>query len=98
MIQHSVIFNLKHAIGSVEETNFFKALRQLALIPGVEEFKCLDQISPSNPFEYGVSMKFKDRQAYDHYNHNEDHKRFVEVFWARDVADFLEIDYTELPE
>jgi hypothetical protein len=97
MIQHSVIFKLRYRTYSIEEKDFLNAARQLALIPGVQDFQCLRQISPKNHFTFGLSMKFSDQEAYDHYNNHIDHTRFVDVYWRRGVADFLEIDFTELP-
>lgn len=93
MIQHSVIFRLKHPAHSPEETAFLAAADNLRSLPGVQEFQSLRQISPKNPFHFGLSMKFADQQAYAAYNEHPDHARFVETFWARDVDDFLEIDF-----
>jgi heme-degrading monooxygenase HmoA len=98
MIQHSVIFKLKHDKGTDEERSFLQAARQLQSIPGVQDFECLRQISTKNPFDYGLAMKFVDQQTYDTYSNHPDHTRFIEEFWLKDVADFLEIDYTILPK
>lgn len=53
MIQHSVVFTLKHEKGSAEESDFLRVARTLADIPGVKNFKCLRQISPKNHYSFG---------------------------------------------
>jgi len=96
MIQHSVIFKLKHAKDSEEFKSFWEAARKLEDIPGVQKFKCLKQVSPKNDFEYGLSMKFEDQKVFDAYAVHPDHVVFLEEFWAKGVVDFLEIDYKKL--
>lgn len=96
MIQHSVIFKLKHPQGSSEETLFLNAARALDSIPGVRNFKCLRQVSPKNKFEYGLTMEFSDQSTYDEYSRHEKHDAFIQNFWVKDVEDFLEIDYEQL--
>jgi heme-degrading monooxygenase HmoA len=96
MIQHSVIFRLKHAKDSAAESNFLAAARKLESIPGVQNFECLKQISAKNPFDYGLAMKFTDQATYDLYSKHPEHVRFIEDFWLKDVEDFLEIDYVTL--
>ncbi|UFH51940.1 Dabb family protein [Spirosoma sp. KNUC1025] len=96
MIQHSVIFNLKHTPGSTQEQAFFDAARQLATIPGVEQFVCLRQVSPKNPFSFGLSMVFVNQAVYDQYNQHPLHQAFIEQHWLTEVIDFMEIDYLPL--
>ena len=50
----------------------------------------------NNNFEYGISMEFDTKEAYEAYNQHPDHTDFVKTFWMRDVADFLEIDFEPL--
>ena len=88
-IRHSVAFTLHHAEGSVEEASFFEALRALAAIAGVEAFEVVAEVSPKNAYQYGVSMEFADRAAYDAYNAHPDHIAFVTERWTSEVADFL---------
>lgn len=49
-----------------------------------------------NNFDYGFSMEFDSVDAYEAYNQHPDHVAFVETFWKKDVADFLEVDYEPL--
>lgn len=98
MIRHTVVFRLKHPAGSPEEASFLSAARNLASIPGVENFECLRQVSSKNDFTFGLSMEFASQKEYDVYNNHPDHADFVQVRWIPEVADFLEIDYTLMSE
>ena len=93
MIRHTVVFRLKHRPGSTAEQDFLTAARQLAAIPGVQNFECLRQIGTKNPFTFGLSMEFSDDESYRGYNEHPDHGRFVRDRWLPEVAEFLEIDY-----
>ena len=92
-IRHTVVFRLKHASGSAEETAFLGAAKNLAVIPGVENFECLKQVSKKNTFTFGISMEFVDQQTYDRYNSHPDHTAFVQERWLKEVEEFMEIDY-----
>ena len=96
MIQHTVIFSLKHASGSAEEGSFLKGAKALAAIPGVEKFEQLRQVSPDNDYHFGFSMEFASQAEYSAYNDHPDHVAFVRDRWAPEVAKFLEIDYEAL--
>ena len=96
MIRHTAVFRLKHKAGSMPETDFLFAIRKLKDIPGVEKFEVLRQISPKCEFAYGVSMEFKDQEAYTAYNEHPAHVAFVQSRWVPEVAAFTEIDYVAL--
>jgi hypothetical protein len=93
MIRHTVAFKLKHDPGSPLEQDFLATAQQLASIPGVTRFECLPQISPKNPYSYGISMEFSDQAAYEGYNTHPDHVAFVRDRWLPEVESFLEADY-----
>ena len=93
MIRHTVTFKLKHPKGSPQERAFMDAALKLSLIPGVHRFECLRQTSKKNNYDFGISMEFDTRKAYDEYSNHPDHVAFVQSFWMKDVSDFLEIDY-----
>ena len=93
MITHSVFFRLNHEKGSAAEAAFLAKAATLAAIPGVADFHVLNETSPKNPFDYGLSMRFADQAAYDGYNTHPDHVAFVQEIWLKEVADFQEIDY-----
>ena len=93
MIRHTVIFNLKHAHGSLQEKAFLRDALVLKEIPGVKKFEQLRQVSKKNDYEFGFSMEFADQAAYDGYNGHPKHVKFVKERWDREVERFLEIDY-----
>jgi hypothetical protein len=92
-IRHTVIFTFKHSKSPKEVQEFLEAARKLAVIPGVEKFECLKQISPKNKFEFGLSMEFANRGLYEAYNAHPEHTAFVQERWLTEVEDFMEIDY-----
>jgi Stress responsive A/B Barrel Domain len=92
-IRHTVVFSLRHAPGSPEESAFLDAAAALAGIDGVEAFEVLRQVGSKNGFAFGLSMEFAGRDAYAAYDEHPVHVRFVEERWVPEVADFLEIDY-----
>jgi hypothetical protein len=93
-IRHTVSFVLVHSPGSAQEADFLAAAARLAdVIPGVEAFELLREVSPKNPFVHGLSMEFADRAAYQGYNEHPEHVAFVRDRWLAEVSDFLELDY-----
>ena len=97
MIRHTVIFNLKHAHGSLQEKAFLRdAKLALEAIPGVRKFEQLRQVSPNTDYRFGFSMEFDDRKAYDAYDRHPKHVSFVQSRWNREVDEFIEIDYEPL--
>jgi heme-degrading monooxygenase HmoA len=93
MVRHTVVFKLKYTKDSPEEKEFLAEIRKLSAIPGVKNFECLRQVSKKNNFDYGLSMEFDSRKAYDDYSNHPSHNAFVKKFWVSYVADFLEIDF-----
>ena len=96
MICHSVVFKLKYPKNSKEEVKFLNASKDLSSIPGVNNFRCLRQISKKNNFDYGIFMEFDTQEDYEAYNNHSEHISFVQTFWVNYVDDFLELDF-ELP-
>jgi hypothetical protein len=94
MIRHSVILKLKESISHESKKAFFDAVDKLKEIPDVETFEVLNQISPKNKFEYGISMEFDTNEKYENYSNHPVHVAFIQNFWIPNVEDFLEIDYT----
>ena len=92
---HSVFFKLKHDKGSEAERAFYDAVMQLSDIPGVQDLKWLNEVSPKNDFDYGLSIDFANQKAYDAYTAHPDHLRFVQDVWTPNVAGFMEIDYVQ---
>lgn len=98
MIQHSVIFKLKHVPGSPEEKEFLAASAALKSISGVQQFNMWKQVSKKNKFDFGISMAFQDQETYDAYSNHPDHEQFIKNYWLKGVEDFLEIDYVPLEQ
>ena len=96
MIRHTVMFNLRHAKGSLMEKSFLRGADVLATIPGVKNFAKRRQVSPKNEYRFGFSMEFKDKKAYEAYDRHPKHVAFVQDRWNREVEKFLEIDYEPL--
>jgi Stress responsive A/B Barrel Domain len=92
-IRHTVVFTLVHPAGSEQERDFLETAERLAVIPGVEAFELLAEVSPKNGYRFGISMEFADRAAYEGYNGHPDHVRFVQERWLPEVSEFLELDY-----
>lgn len=97
MIRHTVVFTLKHDVGSAEERAFLDAAQELAKIPSVRKFERLRQVGKKNDFTLGLSMEFDDEEGYEAYNQHPEHVRFVKEQWVPQVARFLEIDYEPYP-
>jgi hypothetical protein len=96
-IRHSVSFVLAHPPGSAEEASFLAAAVRLAdVIPGVEAFEVLREVSPKNEFVLGLSMEFADRATYAAYDEHPEHVTFVRDRWDVEVRNFMEIDYEAL--
>lgn len=98
MIQHTVVFKLKHKAGSIQESRFLEAARGLSAIKSVKNFKVLKQVSSKNNFDFGLSMEFNNQQDYEFYNNHPAHVDFVKNRWMLEVEDFLEIDYQEVKD
>ena len=96
MIRHTVAFRLKHTPGSRAEEAFLDATRELAQIPGTDNFEVLRQTGSKNPFTFGISMEFSDAAAFARYNEHPAHTQFVRERWLPEVTEFLELDYSPL--
>ncbi|MEK4436061.1 MULTISPECIES: Dabb family protein [Paenibacillus] len=92
-ITHMVTFTLYAGKDTAEAEAFLKeSAEALAVIPGVENFQVLRQVSAKNEFDYGFSMVFADQAAYDAYNEHPVHRKYVEERWEKEVSRFQEID------
>lgn len=96
MIRHTVVFTLRHPIGSTAEQDFLLAADVLTEIPGVMKFEKLRQTSIKNDYAFGFSMEFENQAAYDVYNVHPLHVAFVNGRWIPEVSSFMEIDYVAL--
>lgn len=95
-ILHSVIFSLKHELGSPEEQQFLEdGKRILTSIPTVSNFQVYKQVSVKNEYQHGFAMEFANQADYDAYNEHPLHEQFVNERWIPEVEKFQEIDYTK---
>lgn len=93
MIRHTVVFTLKHAVGSLKEKAFLRDAKVLGEIPGVRKFEQLRQVNPKSDYRFGLSMEFADQAAYAGYNAHPKHIAFLRDRWEHEVEKALEIDY-----
>jgi len=93
-IRHMVLFCLMYDKDGTETEKFLQDGQTiLSTIPVVEKFEVLKQISPKNEYDFGFSMEFSDKAAYEMYNANPLHVDFVKDRWLKEVTKFLEIDF-----
>lgn len=96
MMIHMVTFTLHAGKDNEQAEAFLKDSRQLLIeIPGVENFKVLRQVSVKNDHDYGFSMEFADRAAFEAYNVHPIHARYVAEVWESQVSSFQETDLIE---
>ncbi len=91
-IRHTVAFALPFPEGSGEEAEFLRSARELAALPGVEDFLVLRRIGEGDQ-PWSLSMRFADQAAYDGYNEHPVHRAFVETVWLPTVTSFAETDF-----
>lgn len=95
-IEHTVAFTLIHAADAPEHEAFLvDATRILSAIPGVQDFRVRDQVSPKSPLKLQFSMVFDDVAAFKAYDAHPDHVAFVAERWIPEVADFQELDLAD---
>ncbi|MCU4676345.1 Dabb family protein [Catenovulum sp. 2E275] len=93
MIRHTIVFTLNHSKGSVTEAEFFKKVVKLEHINVVQKFEVLQQLSKTNPFDYGLSMEFASKTEYQYFKEHPDYLDFWQEVWKKEVHEFMEIDY-----
>ena len=93
-IMHTVIFDLKHPVGSTEAELFLTdGTRILTGVPGVQDFQALRQCSPKNDYQYGFLMRFRNQAEFDAYTAHPEHCKFVDERWNTEVTRFQESDF-----
>lgn len=96
-IRHTVAFALPFEAGSAGELDFLAEARELAAIPGVQAFQVLRALEERAELPLTLSMEFADRAAYDAYDADPQHRRFVERRWLPTVTAFQESDFAVEP-
>jgi Stress responsive A/B Barrel Domain len=93
-IRHTVAFALPFPEGSSEEAAFLRSARELASLPGVDDFVVLQRIGDQAAgLPWSLSMEFSDQAAFDGYNAHPLHRAFVETVWLPTVTSFAESDF-----
>jgi hypothetical protein len=94
---HTVIFDLKHPVGSSGANQFIAdARRILTTVPGVRDFQAYRQCSPKNDYQYGFLMSFGNQADFDAYTAHPDHCKFVKERWDTEVSRFQESDFVKM--
>ena len=62
-------------------------------LPGVQALERVEEVSASNGFRFGLTMRFASQADYDAYNTHPLHQTFVQEVWIPNVTSFQEIDY-----
>lgn len=97
-IVHTVFFKLKEGAASIGIRAFYEQAVKLANIPGVLDFKWVNELSPKNIYKHGLFMRFACQDDYDAYSAHPEHVRFVNEIWIPNVSEFQEIDYLDPSE
>ncbi|MDH6304510.1 heme-degrading monooxygenase HmoA [Parabacteroides sp. PF5-5] len=93
-VLHTVIFDLKHPIGSAEAKKFLTdGYNILTKVPGVLDFQVFRQCSPKNDYQYGFYMRFRNQADFDAYTAHPEHTKFVQERWDTEVSRFQESDF-----
>jgi len=93
-ILHTVIFDLKHPVGTPAAEQFLTDGYQiLTQVPGVHDFQVFRQCSPKNDYQYGFFMRFANAADFASYTAHPDHARFVSQRWDAEVSRFQESDF-----
>ncbi|WP_342774560.1 Dabb family protein [Paenibacillus piri] len=96
-IKHMVVFTLKYEFDMVETKMFLeKSAAILSAIPQVQQFEAFRQVSEKTDYDFGFSMVFADRAAYQAYNEHPAHVDYVKQLWEKEVLRFQEIDFEQL--
>jgi len=96
-IRHMVVFRLMHPKGSEEEQKFLSDSADiLGAIPYASKFMVCREVSPKNDFDYGFSFDFMTKEDYEKYNADPRHINYVQERWLKEVADFMEVDLSQI--
>lgn len=96
-IKHMVVFCLTYDKNSPEAEKFLQdSYNSLSSINEVEKFEVLRQISSKSNYDFGFSMEFANKAAYEKYNLHPTHTSYVEERWKKEVISFQEIDFEDI--
>ncbi len=95
MIEHIVLFRFKPETSDATKTKIIQELLDLrSRIPSIRDISAgANFCDRSKGYDYGLVVRFADRQGLDEYQVHPDHQKVV-VEWVRpNLAEILAVDY-----
>lgn len=95
MIEHIVLFRFKDEISAAAKKTIADELLALkSKIPTIKDISMGPNFADRNKgYEYGLVVRFEDRQGLDSYQVHPEHQRVVHEFVRPALADILALDY-----
>jgi hypothetical protein len=91
-VQHIAVFNLRHASGSDEESEFLRSIDYLGTLDGVKNYKVWRQTGAQADYAFAISMEFDDATSFKSYMMSEDHLNFAYDKWYPHVRNSMDIN------
>lgn len=95
MVEHIVLFKWKETTTPEEIEAVMEGLKGLkSKIPGIVDLSCGKNFTDrSKGFEYGLVVRFRDREALDAYQPHPEHQKVVQNLIQPILAGILAVDY-----
>jgi hypothetical protein len=95
MLEHIVLFRFKPEITAITKEKIVTELMALnGKVPSILDISAGPNFSDRNQgFEYGLVVRFADRQGLDAYQVHPDHQHIVHELIRPALADILAVDY-----
>jgi hypothetical protein len=95
MLEHIVLFRFKPETTAHTKQKIVEGLMALkGKVPSILDISAGPNFSDRNQgFEYGLVVRFKDRQGLDAYQVHPDHQHIVHELIRPSLADILAVDY-----
>ncbi len=95
MVEHIVLFQWKDTATPKQIEAVMTGLKGLKdKIPGIVDLSCGKNFTDrSRGFEYGLVVRFRDREALDAYQPHPEHQKVVQNFIQPILAGILAVDY-----
>ncbi len=99
MIEHIVLFRFKDEItDSTKQTIVQELLKLKDKVPSILSITAGKNFTDrSKGFEYGLVVRFEDRQGLDAYQVHPDHQKVIHELIRPALADILAVDYEVSP-
>jgi len=95
-MQHMAVFNLRHAPGSQEESDFLRSIDYLSTLAGVKNYKVWRQTGAQADYAFAISMEFENTIAFRSYMMSEDHLSFAYDKWYPHIRNSMDINLEEI--